>query len=155
MSPAVAVQTAPVAAVRSIRDIPHLCSCAWSGPDYRLPPRRRRYALSQPDQACAFHRHAPAPAPAATARIPVLGPVQIPALEALADAWSGLTIADVAALLEIPRASADSAVRLLERSGCARIAGHQKRAGRAAAVYVASTAGLAALKAARTAGGGR
>lgn len=87
----------------------------------------------------------------ARARARALGPAQRQALEVLAAAPGGLTIAGVAARLDVPRKSVDTAVRHLERHGRARIAGHEKRAGRAAAVYVASTTGLAALEVARRA----
>lgn len=80
-----------------------------------------------------------------------LGPVQRPVLEALAAAEDGLTVTDLAAAAGIDRGAADQSVRVLRDRGMVRAAGEQRRRGKSATVYVISTAGLAALEAAKEA----
>jgi hypothetical protein len=43
------------AAVRSIREIPHACTCDWQTPDYRYPPGRRAWTLPAFDPSCRLH----------------------------------------------------------------------------------------------------
>ena len=78
-----------------------------------------------------------------------LGPVQRPALEALAEAPDGLTVTVLAEATGCGRSTLDKTMRSLKDRGLIRVAGHQKRVGKAAAVYVITTTGLAALEAAK------
>ena len=80
---------------------------------------------------------------------PPLGPVQRPVLEALAGAPDGLTVTDLAAAAGIDRGAADQSVRILRDRGMVRVAAYERRKGKTASVYVATTAGRAALEAAR------
>ena len=148
-------------AIAGIREIPHSCSCDWQGPDYRLPPRQRRYSLPQPDPDCGFHRprQAPAPRPAVTAARPAAaaprprpslpGPMQMLVLEAVAAHEEGCAVTVLADALGRGRTAVDSAVRILRDRGLIRVLTYERRAGKPAAVYVISTAGQAALDAAR------
>lgn len=80
-----------------------------------------------------------------------LGPVQRPVLEALAGTPGGLTVTGLAGVLGCDRPTADQSVRTLRDRGLVYVAARQRRAGKPAAVYAISTAGLAALQAAREA----
>ena len=148
-------------AVAGIREIPHACSCDWQGPDYRLPPRQRRYSLPQPDPDCGFHRsrQAPAPRPAVTAarpaaaapkpRLSLLGPMQLLVLDAVAAHEEGCAVTVLADVLGRDRTAVDSAVRVLRDRGLVRVLTYERRAGKSAAVSVITTAGLAAREAAK------
>jgi DNA-binding MarR family transcriptional regulator len=80
-----------------------------------------------------------------------LGPVQRPVLEALAGAPDGLTVTALADALGWDRPKAEQPVRTLRDRGLAAVVTYQRRAARPAAVYVITTAGRAALDAAKEA----
>lgn len=77
-----------------------------------------------------------------------LGPVQRAVLGALAE-HGGLTAARLAGYLGRGLVSIHQSVRTLRDRGYVTVAGQVRRAGKAAGVYVITTAGRAALEAAR------
>ncbi len=84
-----------------------------------------------------------------TAPAVTLGPVSGAALKVIAAAEDGITVTALARAAGMTRGSADAAIRVLDRHGCVRVLRHEKRTGKRAAVYGASTTGLAALEAAK------
>lgn len=78
----------------------------------------------------------------------MLGPLQRPVLTALAAAPDGLTVAALADILKVERTKIDQSMGTLSDRCLVRVAGYQKRPGKAAKVWAASTAGLTALAAA-------
>jgi DNA-binding MarR family transcriptional regulator len=77
-----------------------------------------------------------------------LGPVQQLILGALAE-HGGLTAARLTEHLGCTRGSVDQSLRTLRDRGLVRVAERQRRAGKAAAVYVVTTTGRTALDAAK------
>lgn len=89
-----------------------------------------------------------------------LGAVQLAALAAIAASADGLTVAALTTAMgrgETARKSVNQAVRGLAGKGCVHVVRYERRMGNAAAVWGASTTGLAALEAeaARAGAGGR
>ena len=77
--------------------------------------------------------------------------MQLLVLEAVAAHEGGCTVTILADALGRGRTAVDSAVRVLRDRGLVRVLTYERRAGKSAAVYVISTAGLAALEAAKEA----